>query len=72
MAVKKAMRAALAAVIKVIANYLTSIIDGQGLGRKSTGIIERCVTAIAVEKAVIDAGSNISDSSDNLSRFVKV
>ena len=64
--------AAGAVVDQIIANYLATVIDGQRLGRKSAGIIECCVSALAVEKAVIDTGSSISDSSDNLSSFVKV
>ena len=42
-------------VIQVPANYLASVIDGQRITIDSAGKIERCVNAVAVEKAMIDA-----------------
>jgi hypothetical protein len=71
MAVKKASQVAvpIAVQVLVIANYLASVIDGEGLGIESPGKIERCVSAMTVEKAVIDAAT-IFVSSDNLSSFV--
>src|SRR5262249_47371425 len=59
----------LAVAVLVIANYLASVIDGQRIGIGSPGIIECCVSAVAVEKAVIDP-ITVLVSSDNLSSFV--
>jgi hypothetical protein len=71
MAVKKAIHVAdpVAVQVNVNANYLAIVIDGRGLGIKRAGKIERRVSAMAVEKAVIDA-VNISVIADNLSRLV--
>jgi hypothetical protein len=60
-----------AVAVLIIPSYLASVIDRQGIGIDSAGIIECCLSAIAVEKAVIDAVT-ISVRSDNLSSFVKV
>ena len=71
MAVQKASQLAdpIAVQVLVIADYLASVIDGEGSGIKSPGKIECCVSAIGVEKAVIDAVT-ISVNSNNLSSLV--
>jgi hypothetical protein len=58
-----------AVAVLIIANYLASVIDGLHIGIGSPGIIQCCVSAMAVQKAVIDAVT-VSVSPDNLSSFV--
>jgi hypothetical protein len=68
MAVKETVLYAVA--VLVIANYLASVIDGQGsIGNESSGKIECCGSAIAVQKGMIDEVT-IFVSSNNLSSLV--
>src|SRR5262249_9713699 len=69
MVVEKTMHVADRVAVQITSNHLASIIDAQGIGIESPRKIDRCVSAMVVKKAVIDAATVVVNS-NNLSSVV--